>query len=292
MLEGVIIKGIGGFYYVMTRKGVFECRARGIFRERNLVPLIGDRVLIRMREEGGAGYIEEILDRKSHLTRPPVANATQVIIVVSIKKPDINYWLLDRFIIMAEHENLKIKICLNKIDLVDENDMNYITDTYTKANYGVIRTSTITGEGIVGLKRILKDNITVFAGPSGVGKSSLINSINPKLNLETGEVSKKTTRGKHTTRHVELINLDVNSYVVDTPGFSSLDIGFIERDTELAEYFTEIYSYGHRCKFVGCLHHKEPDCEVKLQVENGNISNTRYENYINFLKEIQNIRRY
>lgn len=292
MLEGVIIKGIGGFYYVKTREDIYECRARGIFREENITPLIGDKVLIRLSEEDNTGYIEKIFDRKSQLIRPPVANITQAIIVMSIKKPNINCWLLDRFLVMIEHKNLDIKICLNKIDLANEEDISLIEDIYSKAQYKIIKTSTKTGVGILELKESLKDNITVFAGPSGVGKSSLLNKINPRLKLETGNVSKKTTRGKHTTRHVELIDLDSRSYVLDTPGFSSLNMDFIEEDVELSRYFREIHEYSHRCKFIGCLHDREPNCEVKKQVEEGNISRERYENYLQFLEEIKNIRRY
>lgn len=292
MLEGVIVKGIGGFYYVDTHKGVYECRARGIFREEKITPMIGDKVSIRLSQEDNTGYIENIHDRKSQLLRPAVANITTVIIVMSIKKPTLNYWLLDRFLIMAEHENLNIHICINKIDLDDDNKASLIDETYDKAGYQVIKTSTKTGEGIKELKMTLKDNITVFAGPSGVGKSSLLNQIQPNLNLKTGVVSKKTTHGKHTTRHVELIDLDSHGYVVDSPGFSSLDIDFIESEVELGQYFREINEYSHKCKFTGCLHDKEPGCEIKDQVEKGNISSIRYENYLQFLEEIRNIRRY
>ena len=292
MLNGIIIKGIGGFYYVKTTEGVYECRARGLFREEKITPLIGDKVLIRISEEDNTGYIEKIYNRESQLTRPPVANVTQAIIVMSIRDPNINCWLLDRFLVMAEYENLNVEICLNKVDLGDEEEISLIDSIYSRANYHVIKTSTRTNEGILELRKILEDNITVFAGPSGVGKSSLLNKIDSKLKLATGEISKKTTRGKHTTRHVELMDLNSNSYVLDTPGFSSLNLDFIKSDVELAKYFKEIYKYNDKCKFVGCLHHKEPECEVKNQVEKGNISNIRYENYLNFLEEIKNIRRY
>lgn len=292
MLEGIITKGIGGFYYVQTSEDIYECRARGLFREENTTPLIGDRVLIRVSEEDNTGYIEKIYGRKSQLVRPPVANVTQAIIVMSIKNPDINCWLLDRFLVMAEHENLNVKICLNKIDLVDKEEISLVDNIYTKAGYVVLKTSTKTNEGISELRKILEDNITVFAGPSGVGKSSLLNNIDLKLELITGEVSKKTTRGKHTTRHVELIDLNFNSYVLDTPGFSSLNLDFIESEIQLSSYFKEILEFSDRCKFISCLHHKEPGCEVKRQVEKGNISRVRYENYLRFLNEIKNTRRY
>ena len=292
MLEGIIVKGVGGFYYVQTNEGIFECRARGLFREENITPLVGDNVKIQISKEDNTGYIKEIKPRKSQLLRPPVANITQVLIVMSVKKPDINFWLLDRFLVMAEFENLNIHICLNKIDLANEEKIQMINDIYTSAGYHIINTSTTKDIGIEELREQLKNNITVFAGPSGVGKSSILNKIHPELDLKTGEVSKKTTRGKHTTRHVELLDLDSNSYVLDSPGFSSLDLNFIENETQLSVGFKEIQKHEGDCKFISCLHHKEPDCEIKRQLEMGNIANSRYENYLSFLEEIKNIRRY
>mgnify|MGYP000955029260 FL=1 len=292
MVEGVIVKGVGGFYYVKAQERLYECRARGLFREDNITPLVGDKVLIRINEEDGTGYIEEIMERKSELIRPPVANVTQAIIVMSIKKPDINFWLLDRFIILAEHQNLNIIICLNKVDVTKREEITSILDIYKNTSYPIVKTSTKTGEGIEDLKEYLKDQVTVVAGPSGVGKSSLLNQIKPGLELKTGDVSKKTTRGRHTTRHVELIDLGSNSYVLDTPGFSSLNLDFIESEEELSRYFNEIDEFATSCKFINCLHFKEPGCEVKKQVEKGRISPVRYENYLKFLEEIKSIRRY
>lgn len=292
MLEGIIVKGVGGFYYVQTKEGIFECKARGLFREENIIPLVGDKVKIQISKEDNTGYIKEIKPRRSQLLRPPVANITQVIIVMSVKEPDINFWLLDKFLVMAEFENLNIHICLNKIDLESEEKIQAINDIYSSAGYHIINTSTTKNIGIEELREQLKNNITVFAGPSGVGKSSLLNKIHPGLDLKTGEVSKKTTRGKHTTRHVELLDLDSSSYVLDSPGFSSLDLDFIENKNQLAIGFKEIQKYEDKCKFISCLHDREPDCEVKRQLENGNISISRYENYLSFLEEIKNIRRY
>lgn len=292
MLEGIIVKGIGGFYYVKTENGILECRARGLFREENLVPLVGDRVKIRISPEDNTGYIKEIKPRESQLLRPPVANITQTIIIMSIKEPNINLWLLDRFLVMAEFEGLNIHVCINKVDLERGDKVKEINNIYSKAGYSIINTSIIDNKGIDELREKLKNNITVFAGPSGVGKSSLLNKIHPGLNLKTGDISRKTTRGKHTTRHVELIEIDSNSYVLDSPGFSSLDLSFIEREEDLGFYFKEIKEYSGDCKFISCVHYKEPDCEVKRQLEKGNISNSRYENYLNFLDEIKSIRRY
>ena len=291
MLKGIIVKGIGGFYYVKTEDNIIECRARGVFREENLTPLIGDKVRIRISDEDNTGYIEEIYPRNSQLLRPPVANITQAIIVMSIKKPDINTWLLDRFLLMAEYEKLKVTICLNKSDL-DLDKASRLKNIYETAGYKVIMTSTINHIGIEELKDTLNSNISVFAGPSGAGKSSLLNGVNKNFKLQTGDVSSKTKRGKHTTRHVELLELDNNTFVLDSPGFSSLNVDFIEEKSELREYFREIKKYGEKCRFISCLHGNEPDCEVKNQVEKGNISKERYKNYLLFLEEIKKIRRY
>ncbi len=291
MIEGIIVKGVGGFYYVKTEEDIIECRARGIFREENLTPLIGDKVLIRISDEDNTGYIEKIQPRKSQLIRPPVANVTQVIIVMSIKNPNINPWLLDKFIVMAERENLNILICINKIDLDPEKGQELI-DIYKDIAYNVIGTSAKEKIGIDKLRENLKNNISVFAGPSGVGKSSLLNAVNRDFKLKTGDVSAKTRRGKHTTRHVELLELDKTAYVLDTPGFGSLHLNFIEDVIELRDYFLEIKRFGLNCKFISCLHENEPDCEVKRQVELGNIQESRYNSYLDFLQEIRKFRRY
>ncbi len=291
MVDGIIIKGIGGFYYVKTSKGIIESRARGVFREDNLTPLVGDRVKIRISDEDNTGYIVEIEPRKTQLLRPPVANVTQAIIVMSIKKPEINSWLLDKFLLMAEYEGLEVLICLNKADLDEDKALEY-KEIYEKAGYDVIMTSAKENLGIDKLRDRLSNNISVFAGPSGAGKSSILNLINPSFKLETGDVSMKTKRGKHTTRHVELLDLDDNSYVLDSPGFSSLNLDFIEDETEVRDYFREIHKYGGECRFLSCLHHKEPDCSIKEYVENGVIHKERYKNYLLLLDEVKNIRRY
>lgn len=291
MLEGIIIKAIGGFYYVKTSQGIIESRGRGVFRIEEITPLVGDFVKIRISPEDKSGYVEEILERKNELIRPPVANITQAVIVMSVKRPDINTWLLDKFLIMAEHNNLNIVICFNKLDLSEE-ETNKIRRTYELAGYKVIITSSLLDRGIDQLKMVLKDNITVFAGPSGVGKSSLLNRINKDFNREIGVVSTKSKRGKHTTRSVELLEIEENSYVLDTPGFSSLDISFIEDVSDVRLYFREIRERGKGCRFLSCLHNKEPDCSVKKAVEEGLIDENRYKNYLLLLEEIKNIRRY
>ncbi len=291
MLDGIITKGIGGFYYIATDKGIIESRARGVFREEKLTPLIGDKVKIRVSQEDNTGYIEEILPRTSQLIRPSVANVTHVVIVMSIKNPDLNTWLLDRFIMMVESENLKTTICINKADL-DPKKAKEISDIYKLAGYNVILTNALTGDGLKQVEEELINEISVFAGPSGAGKSSILNWVGRDFNLEVGDLSKKTGRGKHTTRHVELLMLDKNSYVLDTPGFSSLNLSFLEDEREIRKYFKEINKYGKECKFLSCLHLNEPKCNVKLKVEEGKISKDRYKNYLKFLEEVKNTRRY
>ncbi len=291
MLEGIITKGVGGLYSVKTSKGVIKSRARGVFRLEKLTPLIGDIVNIRISEEDNMGYIIDIKERKTELLRPPVANITQAIIVMSVKKPKINTWLLDKFLLMAEYENLKTLICLNKSDL-DEIEANRLKDIYTKAGYEVIISSVILDLGIEEIKSHLKNNISVFAGPSGVGKSSLLNKIHKDFKLETGDISQRNKRGKHTTRHIELLELDEKSFVLDSPGFSSLDLDFIEDESQVRDYFKEIRKYSEDCKFLTCLHNKEPGCAVKAAVENNNIDKSRYENYLLLLEEVKKIRRY
>ena len=291
MLEGRIIKGVGGLYFVKTTEGVIKSRARGVFRVEKTIPLIGDLVNIRISEEDNMGYIIDIKERKTELLRPAVANITQAIIVMSVKNPEINTWLLDKFLLMAEYENLKIVIVFNKSDL-DNKKAEELKEIYEKAGYEVVIASTSLDVGIDDVKKYLKDNISVFAGPSGVGKSSLLNKIHKGFKLEIGDISAKNKRGKHTTRHIELLELDDNSFVLDSPGFSSLSLNFIEDESEVRNYFKEIHEYGKDCKFLSCLHNKEPGCAVKNAVEKNNINNSRYTNYLLLLEEVKNIRRY
>lgn len=291
MLEGTIFKGIGGFYYVKANGITYECRARGIFRKEKITPQVGDRVLIRANEQDKTGYVEKIFERTTELIRPPVTNVNQAIIVFAVKNPDPNLWLLDRFLLLASSQNLETIVCLNKVDLASEDEIKSFLKNYEKANCKVIATSTKERIGVDELKELLKDKITVFAGPSGVGKSTLLNTIQSDLKLKTGEVSEKTSRGKHTTRHTELIELEIGGFVLDTPGFSSLEIDFLTEES-LEEHFDEIFDISHECKFNGCKHNEEPGCKVKEAVENGEISKLRYENYIMFLKELSKKRGY
>ena len=293
MIEGRIIKGIGGFYYVDTDNGLYECRARGIFRKNKITPLVGDFVKISVvDEENKKGVVEEIAERETELVRPPIANVNKALIVFAVKNPTPHLSLLDRFIVLAERENLEIVIILTKIDLDDDNNFEKIKNIYEPCGYKVIGVSNLEKKNIDKVKEELKDNTVVFAGPSGVGKSSLLNEIDKNFKLKTGDVSDKIKRGKHTTRHAELFELEFGGMVADTPGFSSLTLDDIE-DVDLKDYFIEFDNYDD-CKFGSrCIHQNEPNCAVKEAVENGEIPKERYESYIQLLNEIrQGKRRY
>ena len=293
MIEGRIIKGIGGFYYVDTDNGLYECRARGIFRKNKITPLVGDFVKISVvDEENKKGVVEEIAERETELVRPPIANVNKALIVFAVKNPTPHLSLLDRFIVLAERENLEIVIILTKIDLDDDNTFEKIKNIYEPCGYKVIGVSNLEKKNIDKVKEELKDNTVVFAGPSGVGKSSLLNEIDKNFKLKTGDVSDKIKRGKHTTRHAELFELEFDGMVADTPGFSSLTLDDIE-DVDLKDYFIEFDNYDD-CKFGSrCIHQNEPNCAVKEAVENGEIPKERYESYIQLLNEIrQGKRRY
>jgi ribosome biogenesis GTPase len=290
MERGRIIKGISSFYYVKIENGkIIECRARGKFRKNNITPVVGDRVLVDLIDEEH-GTIEEIEPRKSMLIRPVVANVDQTIVIFSLKNPDISFTLLDKLLISIEHNNLDAIICLNKSDLDVEGIFDKVKSIYENIGYRVIKTNGKTGEGIEDLKEALKGRISVFAGPSGVGKSTISNRLQDKVKMETGDVSKKISRGKHTTRHAELIEVEKDTYIVDTPGFSSLDLSFIKPE-ELQHVFKEFQEYIGGCKFTSCLHFKENSCIIKDKVEEGIIPVERYNAYVDILQELQQNRR-
>ncbi|CEK31431.1 ATP/GTP-binding protein [[Clostridium] sordellii] len=286
MLEGIIIKGIGGFYYIDTDKGVYECRARGIFRKDKITPLVGDHVKMSIvDEENKKGVLEEIEKRDTELVRPPIANVNKAIIVFAIKNPNPNLSLLDRFIVLAEREYLEIVIVLTKSDLATDEELEKLKNIYEVSGYKVIPVSNNKELNIDKVKEELKGNIVVFAGPSGVGKSTLLNNIDSKFQLQTGEVSDKIKRGKHTTRHAELLKLECGGMVADTPGFSSLTLDDIE-ENELKDYFIEFENFSDECKFGGrCMHENEPSCGVKNAVKENKISKERYESYLQLLNE-------
>ena len=285
-MEGIIIKGIGGFYYIKTDEGIIECKARGKFRYNSLKPMVGDRVTIKV--ENAKGVIEDIHERSSELIRPTVANVTQAFVVFAIKNPDINLDLLNRFLTLCEYNDIHAVVCLNKEDLCTEEEKENLKELINDIGYEVLFINAKEGKGFDALKERLEHNITVLCGPSGAGKSTLLNSFIDREHMETGSVSEKIGRGKHTTRHSELIDVD-NGYLVDTPGFTTLDVTFIDRDS-LKYCFPEFNDYNNLCKFNGCNHYKEPKCAVKEAVEEGKINKLRYEFYIKTLEEIINRR--
>lgn len=292
-MQGKIIKGIAGFYYVHVESyGVYECKAKGIFRKNHTKPLVGDDVEVDILDEAEMlGNIREILPRKSALIRPAVANVDQALIIFAIVKPNPNFNLLDRFLIRMERQNLPTIICFNKQDIATLEEKEALRKAYETCGYQVLFISALEQEGLEQVKELLTGKTTTVAGPSGVGKSSLINQLAPKVQMETGDISRKIERGKHTTRHSEIIALGENTYIVDTPGFTSLDISEITKE-ELGTYYPEFVQYEPYCKFSGCAHISEPSCGVKDAVAEGKISQVRYDNYKVLYQELKEIKRY
>ena len=287
MPEGKIVKALSGYYYVLHGENLIQCRGRGIFRKNKITPLVGDEVVFQA-ENDQEGYILEIKERKNELVRPPIANVDQAILVFSAVEPDFSTVLLDRFLVLIEFNHIQPIICITKMDLISEDEIQMIhqyANQYNAAGYDVILTSSEKETGMEQLFPYLENKISVFAGQSGVGKSSLLNALRPVLELKTNDISSHLGRGKHTTRHVELIKIG-NGLVGDTPGFSSLEFTNIEAE-ELTFCFPELHSASENCKFRGCLHLKEPKCAVKSAVEKGDIPQYRYEHYLDFLQEIK-----
>ncbi len=289
MQTGTIIKGIGGFYYVKTPDGIVECRARGRFRKDGQSPMVGDYVRIkRTAEDAGKGSVDEILPRKNSFIRPPVANIDQLVAVISVKNPESSLLLTDQLTVTAEAAGVCPVICINKQDL-DEERASTIFKIYETTGYPVILTSAKKEQGLTALSEILKGKITAFAGNSGVGKSSLLNRLCDTFSLETGSVSEKTQRGRHTTRHTELLELPFGGYVFDTPGFSSFAAEGIAADA-LKEFFPEMAAYGEHCRFAGCAHVAEPGCEVKDALQAGKIARERYDSYCALYQELKAVK--
>lgn len=286
-MNGIIIKGIAGFYYVdAVESGIYECKAKGLFRKEKIKPLVGDNVEIEISDEAKKeATIVKINKRKNELFRPAVANVDQMMIVMALAKPDPNFGVLDRLLVQAELSDIPAIICFNKEDLADDEMLNSCK-IYQQAGYRVIITSTKDGFNAEAVKTELKDKTTVLAGPSGVGKSSITNILAPGINMETGNISEKLKRGKHTTRHSQLIVIEENTYICDTPGFTSFSPETIDKEA-LRYYFSEFREYEGRCKYNGCVHVHEPSCAVKEAVEEGHISKIRYESYIQLYEEIK-----
>lgn len=297
-MQGKIIKGIAGFYYVYSeeteekRGKVYECKAKGVFRKENIKPLVGDNVIVEvLEEETSTGNIVEILPRHSQLVRPAVANIDQALVIFSIVKPEPNFNLLDRFLIMMEQQGLDSIICFNKQDIATKEEKEQLRISYETCGYKVLFVSARRGQGMEELKTLLKGKTTAVAGPSGVGKSSIINCLNPKAGMEIGEISRKIARGKHTTRHTEIIALYEDAFIMDTPGFTSLKLFHMEKE-ELQGYYPEFLQFEKHCRFAGCAHISEPGCGVKAALEEGRISPVRYHNYQVLYKELQEQRKW
>ena len=292
-MQGKIIKGISGFYYVHVAEfGIYECKAKGVFRNQNIKPLVGDDVTIAiLDEENKKGNIESILPRRNELIRPAVANIDLALVIFAAAKPQPNFNLLDRFLIMMEYQKVPVMICFNKQDLVSEEEMKQIAESYEQCGYTVLYTSASENCGIDELKQLLHGKTTVVAGPSGVGKSSLINRLQPDIQMETGSISKKIERGKHTTRHSEIIPIEADTYIMDTPGFSTLNIPGFEKE-DLQQFYPEFAEHEPYCRFQGCSHIDEPNCGVKDAVSEGKVSKLRYENYKLLYQELKDVKKY
>ena len=281
-MNGIIIKGIGGFYYVKAADdNVYECKARGVFRKMHITPMIGDKVEIEIKN--GKGSISEIKPRSIMLTRPPVANIDTFVLVVAAANPEPNLFLIDKMLINAEINGLKPIICINKTDLTRRTDLEKIYAYYT-----VINVSAENNENIDELNSLIQNKVSAFSGLSGVGKSSLLNLITNQ-EMETGEISEKISRGRHTTRHVELLELQSGGFALDTPGFSSLEIEGIKAE-ELQDYFPEMAEAKNNCRFRGCSHINEPDCAVKELLNSDKLAKSRYESYKDLYDTLKQIK--
>ncbi|UJF35278.1 ribosome small subunit-dependent GTPase A [Paenibacillus hexagrammi] len=306
MPQGFIVKALSGYYYVLPEGAnireidTITCRARGVFKKKNISPLVGDQVMYELTENG-EGTVTEILPRTSELIRPPISNVNLVVLVFAVTEPVLNLQLLDKFLVHIESTGLDVLLCFTKHDLLAENEeagsgqltvaeFDQIRKLYEEIGYAIVTTSSKMHNGIGAVQDALKDRLSVFAGQSGVGKSSLLNEMIRGIDLETNAISQRLGRGKHTTRHVELLPLESGGYVADTPGFSQLD--FMELEAEqLGSCFKEFVPLAEECRFRGCLHQHEPNCKVREAVEEGRVAASRYDHYLLFLTEMKERKR-
>jgi ribosome biogenesis GTPase len=299
MPEGLIIRALSGYYYVQnTEDGqLVQCRGRGILKKRGQSPLVGDRVVYSLTENG-EGSVEDILPRASELIRPQIANADLAVLVFSVVRPELNLILLDKFLVHTEFARMNALLVFTKMDRIPDGEegesirrtIEEARALYTSIGYQVILTSAHDGEGLEQLQKALAGHINMLAGQSGVGKSSLVNALVPGLKLETNEISVKLGRGKHTTRHVQLIPLSSGGYMADTPGFSQLDFGELGIE-EIGSCFREFRELASGCKFRGCTHTHEPHCAVTQAKERGEVAESRYNHYVSFMTEWKEIKR-
>lgn len=292
-MQGKILKGISGFYYVhVVESGIYECKAKGVFRQQNIKPLAGDDVEIAViDEEEKTGNVEKILPRRNALIRPAVANIDMALVIFAAASPQPNLNLLDRFLVFMQMQQVPVTICFNKMELAAESRRQELAGIYEKCGAPVLFTSAKRQEGIEALKNKLRGRTSTVAGPSGVGKSSLINLLQPDALMETGEISRKIERGRQTTRHTQLIHIEGNTYIMDTPGFSSLFLPEMEKE-DLQQYYREFAPFAPDCRFKGCSHITEPDCRVKQALAAGKIPLARYENYCQLYEELKGRRKY
>lgn len=292
-MQGKIIRGIAGFYYVHVPEiGILECKAKGIFRKNKLKPLVGDLVEVSvLDEENKKGNIDEVLERKNELIRPAVANIDQAVVIFAVKKPEPNLNLLDRFLIMMQQKDIPCILVFNKSDLATEEEKQKLQECYKNSGCEILFISAKQDQGMEEVKKLLVGKTSTVAGPSGVGKSSLINKLQSGVNMETGSISEKIERGKHTTRHTEFIPIGEDTFIMDTPGFSSLAVFDMEKE-DLEQFYPEFDEYRENCRFNGCSHTHEPGCQVKEAIEEGNISKERYENYKLIYEELKNRKKY
>lgn len=292
-MKGRIIKGIAGFYYVRCGDGIiYECKAKGVFRKDKRKPLVGDEVSMDVIDEKDhLGNIVKLLERKNELIRPAVANVDQALVIFAAAAPAPNLGLLNRFLIRMEQAGISTVVCFNKADLATEETRKKLAGIYESAGYQVLFTSALQKEGVAAVYEVLQGKVTTVAGPSGVGKSTLVNCMQEETVMETGAISEKIERGKHTTRHSQLIAIGEDTYIFDTPGFSSLSVADLLPE-ELTKSFPEFAAYEETCRFLGCAHIHEPDCGVKKALDEGKISRERYDDYVNLYAECKNKRRY
>lgn len=293
-MQGKIVKGIAGFYYVhvSVQDAIYECKAKGVFRKDHKKPLVGDNVILDvLDEEKKLGNIKELLPRHSELIRPAVANADQALVIFAIVKPQPNFNLLDRFLVMMQQQKIPCIICFNKLDIDEDGCGATYEKIYSGCGYRTLTVSAHKQHGMDELKELLAGKTTTVAGPSGVGKSSIVNCLQSGVVMETGTISEKIERGRHTTRHSELIAIGEDTYILDTPGFSSLGLFDLEKE-ELAQYYPEFAEHEKYCKFGGCAHIAEPVCGVRDAVAEGAISKMRYENYCQMYTELKEKKKY